>query len=54
MIEVNKTPDELAREELVRKVLEAAARRLEGQTFGSEAYQKAFKKAASIVREMKS
>lgn len=50
MLEVSKTPDELARDELVRQVLEKVARKLEGQTFGSEAYQKAFKTAARIVR----
>lgn len=53
MIEVNKTADELARDELVRQVLEAAARKLEGQSFGSESYQKAFKAAARIVRGQK-
>lgn len=53
MVETNKTPAELARDELVRNVLEAAAKKLEGQTFGSEAYQKAFKTAARLVREEK-
>lgn len=50
MIEQAKTADELERDELVRLALEKAARKLEGQGYGSEAYQKAFKQAARIVR----
>lgn len=50
MVATTKTPAELEREELVRQVLEAAAKKLEAQTFGSETYQKAFKTAARIVR----
>jgi hypothetical protein len=53
MVEINKTPAELERDELVRQVLEGAARKLENQSFASEAYQKAFKTAARAVREMK-
>lgn len=45
--------DQLQREEAVRFALEAAAVRIESQVYESEAYQKALKAAARIVRDMK-
>lgn len=49
----NKTPEDLAREDAERCALEYAAKQLEGQTYLSEAYQKAMKTAARIVRSLK-
>lgn len=48
---VEKPPEQLAKEDLIRQTLEAVARRLE--TFScSPGYQKAFKKAVRLIREM--
>lgn len=44
---------QLQREEAMRFALELAACRIESQAYESEAYQKALKAAARIVRSMK-
>jgi hypothetical protein len=43
---------ELERADAVRKALEDAAQRVEGQA-GNETYRKAFKAAAAILRQVK-
>lgn len=48
-----KTPEQLQREDLERQTLESAAKRLESQGYQSEAYRKAMKTAAGIIRGMK-
>lgn len=50
---IAKPPEQLAHEDVVRGVLEAAARKIEEQTYESEAYQKALKTAARVVRSLK-
>ena len=50
---IEKSPETLAREDLVRSVLERAACKIEEQTYESEAYQKALKTAAKVVRSLK-
>lgn len=53
MIDVlTKTAEQLAREDVERQALEAAARKIEGMA-GSEVYQRAWKRASEIVRSMK-
>lgn len=47
-----KSVEDLVREDIERQTLENAARKLETQG-RSEVYRKAFKAAASILREMK-
>lgn len=44
---------QLQREEAVRFALESAACRIESQAYESEAYQKALKVAARLVRDLK-
>ncbi len=43
---------ELERADAVRKALEEAAKRVEGQQ-GSETYRKAFKASAALLRQLK-
>lgn len=50
---ITKTAEQLAREDVQRQTMEAVARKLEAQTYQSEAYRKAMKTAAGIVRSMK-
>lgn len=50
---IDKSPEQLEREEIIRTALETAASKIEGQAHESEAYQKAFKTAARIVRSLK-
>jgi len=47
-----KTAEQLAREDVERQTLEAAAQRIE-QENGNEIYRLAWKKAVRIIREMK-
>jgi hypothetical protein len=47
-----KTPEQLARDHLVRITLERAALRIERQA-GNDVYIRAWKAAAKIIREMK-
>lgn len=49
---LDKTTDQLVREEIQRQTLEDAARKLE-QQLGSTAYQYAWKRAAQLIRGMK-
>lgn len=49
---ISKPPDQLAKEDLIRQTLEAAAKKLESFSWGV-AYRKAFDRAAEIIREMK-
>lgn len=49
---VEKSPEQLAKEDLVRQALDAAANELERRST-NEMYAKAFKAAAKIVRSMK-
>jgi len=46
-----KSPDQLAREDLIRQVIEAVARRIEGLD-GNSTYQQAWKIAARSIRSM--
>lgn len=48
-----KTAEDLVQESIERQVLENAARALESQWYESEAYRKAFKAAAKLVRGLK-
>ena len=48
-----KTIAQLERDDVVRGVLEQAAKAIESQTYESEAYQKALKTAARVVRSLK-
>jgi hypothetical protein len=52
VIEPTKTPDELAKDYVIRLTLERAALRIERQS-GNELYRKAWKIAAKLVRDMK-
>lgn len=49
---IEKSPDQLAKEDLVRQALDAAASELERRST-NELYAKAFRAAAKIVRSMK-
>lgn len=49
---VEKSPEQLAKEDLVRQTLEAAAVKLETHAVG-ELYGKAYRSAAKLVRSMK-
>lgn len=49
---VDKSPEQLAKEDLVRQALDAAACELEKRST-NELYAKAFKAAAKIIRSMK-
>jgi phage gp36-like protein len=53
MIQFDKTPEQLAMEEVRRTALETAAQKIEQQGYLSETYQKALKTAARIVRSLK-
>ncbi len=46
---IEKTIAELERDDLVRQVLEAAAKKIEDQDYESDAYQKVLKTAARVV-----
>jgi hypothetical protein len=48
-----KSPEQLAKDEVVRQALEIVAKRLEEQKYKGNTYQKAFKKAVAIVRSIK-
>jgi hypothetical protein len=49
---MDKTVEQLQREEIERQVLERVAQRIE-QLAGSEVYERAWKRAVEIVRSMK-
>lgn len=49
---ITKTAEQLAREDIERQALEAAARKLESLN-GNEVYSRAWKRAAETVRSMK-
>lgn len=48
---IEKTPEQLEREDIARQALEAAAVKLETHAVG-ELYAKAFRKAAKLVRSL--
>ena len=48
---VEKPPEQLAKEDLIRQTLEAAIRRLRGYAC-SESYRKAFRKAVELIEEL--
>lgn len=52
LVLIEKTPEQLEREDLVRQALDAAANELERRST-NELYAKAFKAAAKIIRSMK-
>ncbi len=49
---IDKTPEQLEREDIARQALETAARTLE-QRAGNEIYQRAWRAAAKVVRSLK-
>lgn len=51
LILIEKTPEQLEREDIARQVLEAAAARVEAEA-GNETYQAAWKRAAKIIRSI--
>lgn len=51
-LQLVKTLDQLRDEEMIRRTLEAAARCIEQQS-GNEVYERAWKRAAELVRSMK-
>lgn len=51
-IDMNKSPEQLAKEDLVRQTLEEAASRLETRA-GNEIYTKAWRAAAKFIRSLK-
>lgn len=50
---IDKSLEQLTQEEIQRQALEAAAKKLEEQTFKGEGYRKALKAAARVVRSLK-
>lgn len=49
---IEKSPEQLEREDIARQALETAARTLE-QRAGNEIYQRAWRAAAKVVRSLK-
>lgn len=49
---VAKSAEQLAREEVMRQTLEMAAARVEQQA-GSDAYERAWRRAAALIRSLK-
>lgn len=52
MIQFEKTPEQLEREDIVRQALEEAAKRVETKAVGFN-YAKAFRAAARYIRSLK-
>ena len=46
-----KSPEQLAREDLIRQTLESAAKRLEAEN-GNETYRTAWKRGAKLIRAL--